>query len=390
MASQFSASEWRSIRAEVDARASDYGLPERRYGSVLAASFNVRKLGSERNRNANEWEFLADIIKAFDLVAIQEVGDNLSGLRRVMNLLGPEYSLVVSDQTGVYPGVSGNLERFAFIYRWSVVHRKDVASDITFDRSQVLDLIADNLDEISEAMSRYIKKRRKWQQGNGSKPRLSSVNMPVFPSFIRQPHVVSFEVPGNPGSEPIRFMAANAHLHYGKRLSDRQREIEALIGWIIDRLESSKYVYAPNFMLLGDLNYDYNNPATDRAWSDGFLKSFNGATGANVNVNFPFLDKHKGQPDIFRTNARKNETYDQIGLFGSDDWLWSYDRNKSLPCGPVGPDYGIFDFQELFSKALFSKEFVPLTDFERESIWERSEYKISDHMPIWIRLPLPL
>ena len=389
MVKRFSTDEWRSIRAEFDLRVTDYGLPERRYGSALLASFNVRKLSSVRNRNANEWEFLADIIRAFDLVAVQEVGDNLSGLRRVMDLLGPDYSLVVSDQTGVYPGVRGNLERFAFIYRWSVVSRREVASDITFDRSHVLDLIADNLGGISQAMLRYIQRKTRWRQGQGSKPRLSSVNMPVFLSFIRQPHCVSFEIRGNPGTEPIRFMAVNAHLYYGVRLSDRRREIEALIGWITNRLESSEYVYAPNFILLGDLNFDYNNPATDRAWSDQFLKSFNGATGASVNVNFPFLDKHKGQHDVFRTNARKDETYDQIGLFGSDEWVWSYDQNESLPNRPTGPDYGMFDYQELFSKALFNREFCALTDPERKSIWEKSEYRISDHVPIWIRLPLP-
>ena len=33
--------------------------------------------------------------------------DNLSGLRRLMSLLGPEFSMVVSDQTGVFPGEPG-------------------------------------------------------------------------------------------------------------------------------------------------------------------------------------------------------------------------------------------------------------------------------------------
>ena len=389
MASRFSTSDWRSIRREFDSRASNYGLPERRFGSVLLASFNVRELGSVRNRNANEWEFLAGIIKAFDLIAVQEIGDNLSGLHRIMELLGPDYSVVVSDQTGVYPGVSGNLERLGFIYRRSVVNQEEVASDITFDRSQVLDLIADNLDAISQAMSRYIQRRKRWQQGRGSKPRLSSVNMPVFLSFIRQPHCVSFSLEGNPGVEPIRFMAANAHLYYGVRLSDRNREIKALINWITDRLGSSEHVYAPNFILFGDLNYDYNNPDTDRAWSDELLKSFNGATGANVEVNFPFLDVHAGRPDIFRTNARRDQTYDHIGLFGSDPWVWRFDENKSLPTGPTGPDYGMFDFQELISRALFNRDFSALTDAEVKSIWDRSEYKISDHMPIWLRVPLP-
>jgi len=390
MAKLFSRDEWRSIHTEFNSKASDYGLPERQYGSVSLASFNIRKLGAAKNRNANEWEFLTNIIKAFDLVAVQEVGDNLSGLRHIMDLLGPDYSLVVSDQTGVYPGVMGNLERLAFIYKWSVVSRREVASDITFDRSHVLDLIADNLDGISQAMSRYIQRRNRWREGRGSKPKLSSVNMPVFLSFIRQPHCVSFEIHGNPGTEPIKFMAVNAHLYFGKRLDDRRREITALTGWITDRLKKSKHVYAPNFILLGDLNFDYDNPERDRAWSDERLKSFNDATGEGVNVNFPFLNKHKCRPDIFRTNARRNQTYDQIGLFGSDDWVWNYDKNEALPDSSTGPDYGMFDYQELFSKALFNKKFDTLTDAEIKSLWGKFEHRISDHMPIWIRLPLPV
>ena len=47
--------------------------------------------------------------------------DDLNGLRRLMPLLGPESSMVVSDQTGVFPGGPGVRERLGFIYRWSTV-----------------------------------------------------------------------------------------------------------------------------------------------------------------------------------------------------------------------------------------------------------------------------
>ena len=42
---------------------------------------------------------------------------DLTGLRRLMSLLGPEFDLVVSDQTGVFPGEPGVGERLGFIYR---------------------------------------------------------------------------------------------------------------------------------------------------------------------------------------------------------------------------------------------------------------------------------
>ena len=111
-----------------------YGLPKREYGSVLIGSFNIRKLGSARSRNSDTWEFLADVCRSFDLLAVQEIMDNLSGLRRLMSLLGPEFSMVVSDQTGVFPGEPGVGERLGFIYRWNTVERMEVASDVTYDQ----------------------------------------------------------------------------------------------------------------------------------------------------------------------------------------------------------------------------------------------------------------
>ena len=78
----------------------------------------------------------------FGLMAVQEIMDDLSGLQRLMSLLGPDYSMVVSDQTGVFPGEPGVGERLGFIYRWKVVERMEVASDVTYDRTKVIDSIA--------------------------------------------------------------------------------------------------------------------------------------------------------------------------------------------------------------------------------------------------------
>ena len=69
--------------------------------------------------------------RSFDLLTVQEIMDNLSGLRRLRSLLGPEFSMVVSDQTGVFPGEPGVGERLGFIYRWNTVERMEVASDVT-------------------------------------------------------------------------------------------------------------------------------------------------------------------------------------------------------------------------------------------------------------------
>ena len=117
MARQFTSADWKLIRARLDEDPRRYGLPQREYGSVLLGSFNIRKFGSSRSRNSDTWEFLADVCRSFDLLAGQEIMDDLSGLRRLMSLLGPEFSMVVSDLTGVFPGEPGLGERLGFIYR---------------------------------------------------------------------------------------------------------------------------------------------------------------------------------------------------------------------------------------------------------------------------------
>ena len=158
MATQFTSAEWKAIRQTLDADRPKYGLPEREYGSVLLGSFNIRKLGSSRRRNADTWEFLAEVCRSFDLLAVQEIMDDLGGLRRLMALLGPEFSMIVSDQTGVFPGESGLGERLGFIYRWSAVERMEVATDVTFDRTKVLNTIAERYEEFSEVMDPYAPK----------------------------------------------------------------------------------------------------------------------------------------------------------------------------------------------------------------------------------------
>jgi len=54
--------------------------------------------------------------------------DDLTGLNKIMGILGPEFGLIVSDRTGAFPGARGLAERLDFIFRWSVVNRGEVGS----------------------------------------------------------------------------------------------------------------------------------------------------------------------------------------------------------------------------------------------------------------------
>ena len=386
MAKQFTSEEWRSIRARLEADPERYGLPQREYGSVLMGSFNIRKLGSSRSRSPDTWESLADVCRSFDLLAVQEIMDDLSGLRRLMSLLGPEFSMVVSDQTGVFPGEPGVGERMGFIYRWDTVERMEVASDVTYDRTKIIDSIASDYETFTRDMAPYAKGLADYRAGRRRRrPRL---NLRVFLSFIRQPFCVAFRIAGHPGTQPLEFMAVNAHLYFGNYITDRRQEFNALADWIMSRLTANSRAYYPNFILFGDLNLDYDNPARDRKRIEDRIKAFNSEL-EGANVNFPFLDVHPAKQEIFRTNARLTETFDQIGLFNRDPRLPTYTDNATMGADPQGPDYGVFEFGDLFSEAILGEPFRELTSRQRRDFVPRFEHKVSDHLPLWIRLPLP-
>ena len=385
-AKQFTPAEWKQITATLDADRAKYGLPEREYGSVLLGSFNIRKLGSSRSRSPETWEFLAKVCRSFDLLAVQEIMDDLSGLQRLMSLLGPEFHLIVSDQTGAFPGEPGLGERLGFIYRPPLVQRMEVATDITYDRTKVLDTIAENYGVFSNAMGPYAERLQAYLESGGRKPR---VRLPMFLTFIRQPFCVSFRINGHPGTAPYEIMAINAHLYFGQYITDRRQEFEALMEWIIGRAEMNHRAYYPNFLLMGDLNLDFDNPENDRGRIEGYLKTFNNRSGDAVNVYFPFLDPHPPQPEPFRTNARLTETFDQIGLFSRDRRLPTFTDNAIMGQDARGPDYGVFELVNLFSDAVLGVPFSSLTGRPRSDFLARFEHKVSDHMPLWMRLPLP-
>ena len=388
MANPFTKPEWDAINTELDSNPQKYGFPKRIAGSALLGSFNVRKLGNASNRDAQTWNFLAKICRQFDLLAVQEIMDDLSGINKLMSLLGPDFGMIISDKTGVFPGDIGLGERLGFIFRWTVVKRGEVVSDISYDRSKVLEILRKYGPEIIKANDEYTLQQTEYESGIRKSP--PSLKMPAFLSFIRQPYCVSFSIHGVPGSNPIQFMAINAHLHFGDYLSDRRQEFDALMEWINARVKDNDKAYYPNFILMGDLNLDYNDPEKDRTNIEKHLKTYNDAHGKEVHVNFPFLDPHKGQQSPYRSNARLNETFDQIGLFFRHVDLPTFEDNENMPINETGPDFGVFNFANLFSKAILGKTILSLNKTPKANFIARFEHKVSDHMPLWLRLPIPI
>lgn len=395
MASHFSNTEWKKINALYKNSAEDYGLPKHRRDSVIIGSFNIRKLGVIKNKTDKSWTFIKNTIERFDLIAIQEVMDNLSGLEHLLSLLGKNYGMVVSDVTGAKPGGSGNAERLAYIFNWKRIQRTALASDITFDRSEIVNNLYNDRTAFSKAWSDHAKKLKEYDlkvikrkaQGK-SRPSKPPIELPKFVSFIRQPHCVSFRIKGKKKTKPIEFLAINAHLLYGKNKYEREWEFKALIEWLAIRARYIDKLYHPNIILLGDCNLDFDRVPKMRAEIDDLLKGLNKKVLKSKKAgkaNFPMLSPHP-EHGILKTALRQKNTYDQIGIFSNDKRLPTAEDNLKAGTKIGGYDYGVFNIANLFSNALHGTDIDQVTKKQKNAIYKKSEHDITDHMPIWMRV----
>ena len=400
----FSRAEWNKInRLEP---LEPFGLPERRSKSVVIGTFNIRKLGTVKNRSPQSWTFLAQICKRFDLLAVQEVMDNLEGLRHLHKALGDDYGMVVSDVTGgifnpgdVIRGKRGNSERLAFLFNWKRIRRTELASDISYDRTDIVSNLFQNRVQYSETWERHHHNVGKWEEkceqakaGGKRKPQKPPIELPAFLTFIRQPHCASFEVVPRTAAAPFRFLGVNAHLLYGTNRDERRWEFEALIAWLTIRAKNAERMYYPNIVLLGDCNLEFEAFGWTPEKFNADLKKLNTdalKSKKAAKVNFPLLTPHPVHGEL-RTSARLKQTYDQIGIFAHDKhWPLSEANDTAGQVGPDNFDYGVFKFTELFAQALYGKSFTDLTKSQSVKIIKQCEFDVSDHLPAWFRLPIP-
>jgi len=397
--SRFTRSEWDAIRNCAATSAEAFGLPLRRNRSVILGTFNIRELGRIRNRSRQAWELLTMICHRFDLLALQEVADDLEGVKHIKQGLGDDFGMVVSDMTGVFPGDRGNPERLAFLFNWHRVQRTELASDITYDRSQVIETLFNSRSQFQKAWQTHALNLEAWRErvlrareAGGRTPSRPGIALPMFLTFIRQPHCASFQIPGANGARPVQFLAVNVHLLYGDSKLERLWEFEALVDWLALRAKQRGRTYHENMLLMGDCNLEFENAGLKREEIDARLKKLNSTklkSARAAKVNFPLLTSHPAQ-GYLKTNARQDQTYDQIAIFAHDARLPSYEANKSA--GHFGDDeydYGVFSFVDLFAEALHGVRFEVLGSEEQDYIYLKAKQEISDHMPAWIRLPIP-
>ncbi len=443
--------DWRQVeQAITPARLRGHGLPDKRRGSVVIGTFNIRDLGSDADRVGRKrsgrtpgaWSLLARTCARFDLLAVQEVLDDLAGIRRlradVEVSFGRRFEMLVSDIAGARPGGAGDAERLVFLYDPKRIAHTELASEVTADRSTVSEVLVAQRVAYTKALEDYAATLVEWEEENerraaqGKRKRSKPwCAFPTFLTFIRPPHVGSFRVLPRGDAEPIDLLAVNAHLLYGDNRDERLWEFLELVEWLALRAKYPDSLYAPNLLLLGDCNLETDNlqralaaeqslagdvpeeamdsPRDFLRWKIRSLNKTKLTSRSSAEANFPLLDVHPRQ-GVLRTNARHKETYDQIGIFLRDPRLPDHEQNEIVSGEGDAYDYGVFRFTDLLAEALepdawaeavrVTKDaaedgtppgsaFPNLASRAAKRIISAVDHDVSDHLPAWIRLPIP-
>jgi endonuclease/exonuclease/phosphatase family metal-dependent hydrolase len=177
------------------------------------ATWNIREFGRMRRRRRRSEaaiHYIAEVLNQFDLIAIVEVRDDLTDLKRVMEILGPYWRAVFSDFN---TDRAGNRERIAYLYDKRVAAFTGLAAEA----------------------NPPLKKNRATGE--------------YEPTIVwwRSPFMASFSA-GN-----FDFILLTVHIRWGKSDASRIPPLEKLAEWV-DKRCKEKYVVDKDFIVMGDFN----------------------------------------------------------------------------------------------------------------------------------------
>lgn len=186
-------------------------IPSPSDSKVLIATWNLTNFGVQK-RTPEHLELMAKIISYFDLVAIQEVADDLTHLNTIRKHLTDKWDVIFSD-------TSGNNERLGYFYNSQKIEPVGLVAELAMAGYQKRKMVIRLADEEKEV---------------------------EFTDFNRNPYMVNFK------AGDFIFTTVNVHL-YWSNTQLREAEADVLAKWAKKR---SKEKFPPNddIILIGDFN----------------------------------------------------------------------------------------------------------------------------------------
>lgn len=254
-------------------------IPKKASTKLLVATWNIANLGVQERR-IEDYQLIAEMLSWFDLIAVQEVNDNLQGLRGIQQQLPARMKVLFSDE-------AGNNERLAFIYDSKKVSLREKVGEIAIPPSE----------------ARHIK--------------LPGITQ-TFDGFDRNPYLAAFQ------AGHFQFLLVNVHLYYGSEsavsINRRSLETFAVARWADNRRKSPN-CYCPDIIALGDFNLPKpvpGDPIFDALTKRGLhLPQHTSEVGSNLSS-----DNHYDQIAFF-PGATQADFTGQSGIFDFDGAVFS-------------------------------------------------------------------
>ena len=198
----------RRLRLLID-RIEEADIPQSALDESLnIATWNIRDFG-KKSRTDDAILFIAQILFQFDLIAIVEVRDDLTDLKRVLDRLGSDWEFIISDWQDDW---GGNWERTAFIYDKRMVSLTGLASEAQPKRNKV------GTEYVSDT------------------------------SWWRSPYLASFQ------AGDFDFILMAMHARWGTT-DGRMKELKQFGKWIKERwIDDKDNVFDDDLIVVGDFN----------------------------------------------------------------------------------------------------------------------------------------
>jgi len=290
--------------------------------TMLIATWNIREFGG--NRSLESLYYISEILSRFDLIAIQEVSSDLSGLQRTLSLMDSQWDYIVTDSSD---GSAGGGERMAFVYDKSKIKFKNLAGELVLPNDKLIE---------------------------------GGVQ------FARTPFCVAFQ------AKWFRFRLATVHIYYGSSKgidSRRLAEIDSVSAYLAKRAKKEDESY----ILLGDFNIVKTSDATMKALEkNGFF------IPESIKQHPTDLGSTKHYDQIafhFKLNAKMtvfSEKEQRAGAFNFTESVYTKDDMEL--------------YREFFPEKTISGKTGEQIQKYYLSKWRT--FQMSDHLPMWAELKI--
>ncbi|BFP43211.1 hypothetical protein FGF1_40560 [Flavobacteriaceae bacterium GF1] len=315
---------------------------DRHPDSLIVGSWNIRAFDGGMPRMDESYHYIAEIIDHFDICAVQEIKKDLWPLRRLKNLLGPNWDFFVSD---ISTHKGGNNERMAFVYNRNKVFFRNLIGEIVLPRE---DLIAGE-------------------------------------QIARSPFFASFQAGW------FKFSLCSAHIIFGDDLGLRAAEIKAVTDALVKRSKSEDQVH----IFLGDMNIESEDGEVMKAFKESKLTVPDfGPTNMGGDkwfdqIAFTVQGKASRKTRLIRHGAFdwRHSVYGPHPRTKVPDFLNLSPEDEQLGKKRLTKEEMVNHYEPVVRKFREKYDKKPHSNFSN-SYGSWATHEISDHLPIWIELEI--